>query len=199
MGGGAISGGIGSAIAAGDFWRGAGIGLISAGLNHGVHNGAFGKNLSMSLRSGRFRHLFGPDAKGFGVDLDMFIVGGAQVSVEGILMLRGSDTGQTATVVDAGSGAGLDFSLAGQVTDYYFFGSKRNIRLNSFTGIRHKISLAGTFGIDIGGSISYAPLNKGSLVGLSGSLGVGFPSPFGLTGNYTVGYTFAYKNGELIR
>ncbi|MGI9526814.1 MAG: hypothetical protein ACR2MS_06875 [Weeksellaceae bacterium] len=38
------------------------MGAITAGLNHGLHSGLFGRNAAIAALTGRLRHLWGPDA-----------------------------------------------------------------------------------------------------------------------------------------
>ena len=198
IGGGALSGGVGSAIAGGSFWQGAGIGLISAGLNHGAHSGALGEGFAASLQSGKLRHIFKPDAVSYGIDIDIFPVGGVAGNYERINMRVGPDKGKSFDAVSIGAGVGLDFSGAATRTNYYFTGKANQLRISSFTGPRVMLSGALTFGVDLGGSISAAPTRNGTIIGVAGSLGLGMPSPFPITGNLNVGYTFAGYNGKIL-
>jgi hypothetical protein len=93
VGGGAVSGGIGSELVGGNFWDGFRNGAISSGLNHGIHTGSFGEGLMMSSITGRTRHLFGPDAISMESVGDVSSGIGINLEKGGLFILRGKEQG----------------------------------------------------------------------------------------------------------
>ena len=179
IGVGGLGGGIGSSLAGGGFWHGVGQGLITSGLNHAAHSGALGENLAMSLITGRTRHIFGPDAISIGVEGTVFTpAGGGSVGAEGVLILRGDDIGIT-VYGEGGVGAGMDVGAGLTGGKYYYTGGLGTFTSKSFGGPYVKANLSFTYGADLGRSVSIAPGNKGSIIGLSATVGVGVPSPLG--------------------
>jgi len=64
-----------------------------------------------------------------------------------------------------------------------------NFNKATFNGYRGELNIAATFGVDIGGSMTFAVDSYGSiLIGMSASVGIGL-LPTLLNGNYNFGYT----------
>lgn len=87
---GAMSGGFGSVMAGGNFWDGVRQGLISGGLNHGVHAGWFGPNMAAAITQ-KIRHLWGPGALQLSGSITSAFGIGTKMEKGEVFMLRGKD------------------------------------------------------------------------------------------------------------
>jgi len=191
IGAGGLSGGVGSVLAGGDFWDGARNGLISAGLNHAVHSGIFGKGLAIAAFTGRFRHIFGPD--GYAISATADVSGIISVEMEGGGMKVKTKNGWVKVpMADLGEGIGwIEASVNGGITELYHSGAISEISVNDYFGIRWEGNIsASVFGLSIGYSVSYSYVsnNNNYILGFSNSLGVGF-SPTIISGYGTYGAT----------
>jgi hypothetical protein len=157
IGVGGLSGGVGSHLAGGDFWTGVGQGVITSGLNHAAHSGMFGDNLAASLRTGRFRHLFGPDATYEGYGLRIYGLGGAFFEWGGLQVLKGPDAGLNLDYLNFGTGVGLQYGSYNTSGKIYYAGWSSNFKA---------LMLAGSY-IGVTGGVSVGPL------GGSGGLNLG--------------------------
>jgi RHS repeat-associated protein len=162
VGTGALSGGIGSSIAGGNFWAGVRNGAISSTLNHGIHSGVFGENVMMAAISGRLRHLFGPDAISYGATMDI-AYGGVIAGELGILeILRGAESGKY-LMKDIGAGAMSDiqFSAGVETSRYYYSGPEGSLKASVFSGARIEANLNLTVlpSVSAGRTVSFAWAN----------------------------------------
>ena len=153
IGGGAFAGGVGASIAGGDFWDGFRNGAISAGLNHAVHAGVFGKGLAIAAVTGRTRHLRGPDAIAGALTFDAS--SGISMSAEGggIALLVGNEKGFY-SYTDIGMGAGL-ISVSGglELVELYSSSSISEVGIKDFSGSRLEINVSGSIlGLSVGGT-----------------------------------------------
>ena len=138
--------------------------------------------------------LFTGDALTLSIDLDAFIIGGADIKPIGIILpLRGGDAFRPHLFSDAGVGAGLDISASIQGGKLWYTGNVNDIRIEMFQGYRGEANIAFTYGVDVGLGVSAAQLPNGEYVlGASGSVGFGIPAPFPVTGNVNVGATYIW-------
>ena len=192
IGVGALGGGVGSVLGGGSFVAGVGQGLITSGLNHAAHSGFFGLDYAASLVTGKARHMFGADARSWGVDLDMSTpVAGINTSGGKVKLLRGPQKGQSFFVGEAAGALGFDISLSATYTRYYYSGRQGNLTSGLFNGPYTRFNFALSFGIDIGVSATISPQvgQETFILGLGGSIGVGIPTPFtlGASGSFEFG------------
>ena len=183
-----ISGGFGSMIAGGDFMDGFRQGLISGGLNHGIHSGWFGSNIQYAAITQKPRHLFGPDAYALGGSITANPLFGLKMGKGGILPVRGSDKGVFSTYDELGfTGGTPTVSIDASVTKLYYSGRASQITTTSFVGHYHSLSLGVDLGASIGVSGVYSNLPNGKFViGGGVNVGLGF-SPILLDAHYTYG------------
>lgn len=140
VGGGAVSGGIGSELVGGNFWDGFRNGAISSGLNHGIHTGSFGEGLMMSSITGRTRHLFGPDAISMESVGDVSSGIGINLEKGGLFILRGKEQGLY-SLNDLGVGIG-GITVSGGVEVMKYYDSAANVLKSHFYGNRYEGNLS---------------------------------------------------------
>ncbi|MBN2612907.1 MAG: hypothetical protein JXB00_15230 [Bacteroidales bacterium] len=171
IGGGAVSGGIGSVIAGGNFWDGFRNGAISSGLNHGIHSGSFGEGLMMASITGRTRHLFGPDA--FSVSGTFDVSSGISLGIEkgGLIILRGSEAG-IYNLNDLGVGiGGVSVEVGAEFVKLYT--SAATVMKSHFYGFRYEGNLSFTYScINFGGTFIYAKHEQGFTIGYGATIGL---------------------------
>lgn len=184
IGGGSISGGIGSVIAGGNFWDGLRQGALSAGLNHGVHSGWFGKGLAMAAISGRTRHLFRPDAKAIAGTFD--VSSGVNIGFEKgkLVILTGPDEG-IYNINDVGTGVGW-LSVAAGMEIVELYSSAHTVRKDHFYGPRTEANLSITvFDISFGRTALLSKHDQGFTIGIGGTLALdAIPFNIGFNINY---------------
>ncbi|MEA1786480.1 hypothetical protein U1E44_10290 [Arenibacter sp. GZD96] len=171
-----LSGGAGSVLGGGKFLDGLRQGLISGGLNHGVHSGWFGPNVAAAAITQRLRHLLDPDAIALSLN-GTAGVGGA-VKLEGgiIKMLRGVDKGEFFAYEDKG----LHFSTpsaSGTIsgTGLYYSGNT-NFTSDVFFGLRYEVNAGiDVYGASVGITAIHAsvPNSNNFVLGFGGSIGIG--------------------------
>ncbi|MEM6321547.1 MAG: hypothetical protein AAF960_28065 [Bacteroidota bacterium] len=185
---GALGGGIGSAVGGGSFWKGVGQGLISSGLNHAAHSGAFGESYAMSLLTGEARHIFGPDAESMTLNNDIVMAVGTDQNHGALKILRGKDKG-IYPYSEGTFSVGFDVSLGVEYSRFYYSGKLKNFGLKTFQGYFGQASIAATLGIDYGGTLSvgFDFDNNEFTYGIGYGFGVGVPFPGPLTGNFGIG------------
>ncbi|MEM0931589.1 MAG: RHS repeat-associated core domain-containing protein [Bacteroidota bacterium] len=190
VGSGSIAGGIGSTLAGGNFWDGVRQGAISSGLNHGVHSGAFGKNIAIAAITQRVRHIFGPDAVAVSGNLISAPVVGVKLEKGGIILQRGPNKGGFEWFDGLAGVVGLP-TISGEVsvTELFFSGSVNEINFDVFTGSYHELNFGGDVGISIGvhGSISINSATKQFVIGTGVNVGLGFSPVYGIDFNYQYG------------
>jgi hypothetical protein len=174
-GAGAVSGGIGSKIAGGNFWDGFRQGAITAGLNHGVHDGWFGANVAAAAMTQQLRHLIGPDAYDWSISGMIAPILGGKLKKGYIQMLRGNNKGD---FYDGLGGVVSTPSLSGEFskTNLYYSGSVSSMNIDSFTGVYYSLNLGADVGISVGMSASYSPIpnTNNFVLGYGESIGLGF-------------------------
>lgn len=188
---GAMSGGFGSVMAGGNFWDGVRQGLISGGLNHGVHAGWFGPNMAAAAITQKIRHLWGPDALQLSGSITSAFGIGTKMEKGEVFMLRGKDA-ITLNGIDGAAGVvGLPtLSAEISVTRLYYSGSVNSIEIDVFTGVYHQVNVGVDIGLSVGGSIAYSPLsNRYFTIGIGVGIGFGVSPVYGLDANYQYGTT----------
>ena len=171
IGSGAVLGGVGSSISGGNFWDGFRNGAISSSLNHGIHSGLFGRNLMMASVTGKFRHLWSPDAIAIALTLDAASLVSLSAEKGKLIVLRGTDKGVHG-FNDLGVGVGAISAAAG-VEETYLYSSADEVKLEQFYGPRVESSITVTVcGVNVGvvASMSYHKDGVGYTIGL-GTLG----------------------------
>lgn len=196
---GGISGGVGSRIAGGKFWDGFRNGAISAGLNHGLHEGYFGENLAATAITGKFRHLFGPDAVLYSGDVTSAMGLGAKMEKGYLITLRGKQAGGEWIEGVAGVTGLPTFSGEISQTKLYYSGKINNIKVSTFTGKYYEFNAGATMGISVGAHVSYSKVQNTNnfVLGIGYNLGVGFNPVYGLDINFqhgTIGTKTPFKN-----
>lgn len=156
----AISGGISSKLAGGNFWVGARQGLITGVLSHAVHSGAFGEGLAVSMVTGKIRHIIGPDAIHIAYGGEIGVAPLVELKFGKLIILRGSYTGQVVNLWEYAIGAGLDMGVNVGPTNLYYNGPVSNISPTTFTGMRYQGVIGVSYGVEIGKSISYSQINR---------------------------------------
>ena len=169
-----VSGGVGSVIAGGNFIDGFRQGLISGGLNHGVHAGWFGQNIAMAAITGRTRHIFGPDATAISGNISAGVGLGISAEKGALFMLRGQDAGKIFAFDDWGLGASLASASGSiEICKLYYSGNS-DFSKDVFYGTRLEANLAVDAGISVGVTGLYSSLDNGNFViGLGANAGVG--------------------------
>lgn len=193
IGGGALAGGVGASVAGGDFWDGFRNGAISAGLNHAVHAGVFGKGLMIASITGRGRHLFGPDARTAEIVLDASAVTNVGIEIGGIEIFEGPDKGWH-SYIDLGIGAG-GFTASVGLESVEFYSSEATVTKYDFSGSRWEANAGvSVFGVSVGGSVVYSEhrtnlgIKTGYTIGIGTSIGMDI-MPFNISGNVNYGGT----------
>jgi len=171
-----LSGGAGSVIAGGKFWDGVRQGLISGGLNHGVHNGWFGLNMAAAAITQKIRHIWGPDAIQITAAGILAPIVGAKLEKGGVYMLRG-DNALSGDWIDGVSGIIGTPSASAEisVTKLYYSGNIGDISIRAFTGTFKQANIGADVGVSLGVSFSYSNVTPNTFtIGIGGSIGLGF-------------------------
>lgn len=183
-----LSGGIGSVIGGGKFIDGVRQGLISGGLNHGVHAGWFGEGIAIASITQRVRHIFGPD--GFIISATANISGILSTEIEGgVIRVRTKFGVITKPIAEVGVGLGwIEASVNGGITKLYHSGKMSNIRFDDYLGTRFEGNISVNAVISFGASISYSRVQgtNNFVLGTSSSFGIGV-SPTIVSGYMTYG------------
>ena len=214
---GSVAGGVTSRLQGGNFWEGAAIGLTVSLLNHagkklypaiermlGPKPNKYQIYFKMLLQqskasravdmaafaiTGRYRHLFGPDAVAMSVNGSAGIGASVKLEAGGLFILNGLDAGEIYMYEDKGVGPSLA-SASGNVgmTKLYYSGPG-NFHHDVFLGARYELNVGVDVGIGIGGSGIYSSLKDGQFViGFGFSVGVGV-SATAFDGNLNYGTT----------
>nr|MCU0384271.1 hypothetical protein [Cyclobacteriaceae bacterium] len=125
--------------------------------------------------TGRYRHLFGPDAVALSVNGNASV--GAVAKVEGgvLIVLDGADNGEEYLYQDFGIGGGMASAAVNVSVKSLYFSVPGNFKHDVFLGLRYEANIGGDFGVGIGLTGIYAPLSDGAFVigfGSSVSFGV---------------------------
>ncbi len=189
---GALARGVGAEIAGGKFWDGARNGAISAGLNHGIHAGFFGRGLMMASITGRTRHLISGDAVAGTISANGSA--GLNVGVEagGVKILQGKHAGETVPLTDVSVGVGgLEVTLTAELMDLYYSGPLKKLTPEVFTGPRFEMNVGFANILALGITAVYAPMRDNEyVVGYGFGVGIGV-SPIGF---FNVNYGVTGKN-----
>lgn len=139
--------------------------------------------------TGRYRHLFGPDAVALSINANASV--GAVAKVEGgvLLVLDGVDSGKSYLYQDFGIGAGMaSAAINVSVTSLYYSGTG-SFKHDVFLGLRYEANVGADFGVGIGLTGIYAPLTGGEFViGFGTSVGLGISATI-IDGNLNLGQT----------
>ncbi len=170
-----IGGGIGAELAGGDFLVGAGQGMLTSTLNHSIHSGGFGGGLAAAAITGKWRHLWKPDAVLHTISVNG--TAGINVGIEGgvIEVTRGDEKGFYSAFDISGGLGGLDVSLTYEQTRLYYSGKAQNIKASTFYGPRLEgnVSIGVILSVGINFSVSFIDNNNEFVLGMGPSIGIG--------------------------
>ncbi len=118
-----------------------------------------------------------PDAVSYAGNIDLIPYAGLDYTPIGCLvMLGGNVRGQSRLYFDWDFAVGIDIGASLVQTNYYYLGDINRMTINLFEGNRYSISGGYSFGIEVGGGISLAPLSNGDyILGISKHIGVSPP------------------------
>lgn len=147
-----------------------------------------------------------PDAISLSLDIDLATPQyGTDITPFGsIKILTGPYRGEIVNFGDIAWAQGVDISIAIKITEFYYTGDASTLSPNSFRGWR--ISANGAFilgGLDLGIGLTYAPNTsaksflgsfKNAMIGISRSIGYGVSTPFPVSGNLNLGYTWLWRD-----
>ena len=185
-----VSGGIGSMIAGGNFIDGMRQGLISGGLNHGIHSGWFGPNVAAAAVTQRLRHLFGPDAVALSGNLSLIAGYGGKYENGAIALLRGKASAKNFQGV-AGALGFPTASMEISVTNLYYNGPVSNIEMSIFLGNYQEFNLGLDVGISVGVHASISTISSENFVlGIGTNYGAGISPLYGIDANFQIGKTW---------
>jgi hypothetical protein len=191
-----LAGGLSAKLAGGNFWDGARNGLISSGLNHGLH--LSDPRIAVAIVTGKVRHYFGPDAIAISGELAEQVGIGIKQERGYFRIMRGSEAGNwTRFSGMAGSIGGPELSANLSVMELFYSGSISTISYDVFLGEYYQWNASVDLGIGVGISAMYSPLDDGYF-----TIGYGFnisldavPSYFNLSGQY--GKTWRYNKDAM--
>ncbi len=161
-----IASGVSSELMGGRFWIGFRNGLISAATNDMAHLGVNGLkallnlspfhasiNITAAFKSGRLRHLIGPDAIVVAGYFDLIIGPYSFTFEQGIMILFVGENAGLYPVGDiAWVGMGIP-SVGGGAEISYLYSTKSNPTKDDFTGFRYETGGSESFlGLEIGGN-----------------------------------------------
>ncbi|XLS28975.1 RHS repeat-associated core domain-containing protein [Flavobacteriaceae bacterium M23B6Z8] len=171
-----LAGGLGSKIADGNFLDGVRQGLTTGLLNHGLHAMWFGMDIHAATVTGKFRHIFGPDAIAVSGSIAAGMGLGFTKGKGALIIKRGYNANSVYEIDDHGVGASTpSASVSVGVTKLYYSG---NLKFTNevFLGDRGELNIG--VGAVVSGSISYSyspvKFSNGNFVyGIGLSLGLG--------------------------
>ncbi len=190
---GGLSGGVGSVIAGGNFWKGVRQGLITAGLNHVAHHakkgleniknkgkenalfqGAAGRRLAMYRLTGQARHLIAADAYAFSGTFDIGVGGTGGFEKGSIFMLQGSEMFNFYEMSDFGLGLSTPMlSLSLEVVELYFDGPLTQLTHDKFYGLRYELNIGADALGKLGFTGIYSKTKDGyNVYGLGATIGL---------------------------